>query len=457
MNKLKKAIVVSMLVCSFAHVTYAEEHFAVNLATGTPIVDALRAISMRADKDIVINGELSGTVSLNLDDTTFSQALDCLATVNGFTYIVNGNVVLVSPAEKMSKMETFKVNYLDLETLKNQLSLFVPATKINVNPDTSTVTVDGTTAQLQKVKEHLAKNDIAQEQINVQATVVEVSRSKARDMGLDFSTSSYLKGDNGITWAIGSKHEETKGLGNVLANPSVTVFNGKKASILIGDKVPVFTSTSSSTSVTADSTVSVEYKDVGVKLEVTPRVNDTKTGLVSLKIVPSISTISEWKTSGNNMAPQISTREASTELRVKDGETIYLGGLLKDQETKSIKAIPFLSKLPVLGELFKVRSTSKQKTEIIIAITPHIIKEVDGVPQLYRGPRQGVLETKLKNFANRKEALEKSNLAPVPEKVSPHKAAISKQDNKKQQEKTGKSKIVRTRQAKPTDAKSVQK
>jgi len=458
MYRMKKAIVISMLLCSFAQVTWAaEEHFDINLTSGTPVVDALRAISLRADKDIVINGELTGTVSLNLENTTFSQVLACLAAVNGFSYVVNDNVVLVSPADKMSQLETFKVNYLDLENLKKQLSLFVPATKINVNPDTSTVTVDGTSTQLQKVREHLQKNDVAQEQINVQATVVEISQSKARKMGLDFTLDKYEKGNSGINWAIVANHEETKSLGNVLANPSVTVFNGKKASILIGDKVPVFTSSSDGTGTNADTSVTVEYKDVGVKLEVTPRVNDVATGMVSLKIAPSISTISEWKSSGNNLAPQISTREASTELRVKDGETIYLGGLLKDQETKSIKAIPFLSKLPILGELFKTRSTNKEKTEIVIAITPHIVKEVAGVPQIYPSPRQGVLTTKLKGIETRKDALEKNTLPQLTSPQADKKLVQPKDTETKKQEQKKKSQVRRVQQDKPVGSRSRQK
>lgn len=456
MYRIKKAIVISMLLCSITGFSYAaEEQFNVNLATGTPVVDALQAISLRANKNIVINGELTGTVSLNLDNTTFTQVLDYLATVNGFSYIINGNVVLVSPAEKMSRMETFRVNYLDLETLKKQLSLFVPESKININADTSTVTVDGTSAQLQKIKDHLEKNDVAQEQINVQATVVEISQSKARKLGLDFSTSSYLKGNSGISWAIAAKHEETKNIGNVLANPSITVFNGKKASILIGDKVPVFTSSASSTNVaTSDTTVTVEYKDVGVKLEVTPRVNDPKTELVSLKIAPSISTISEWKTSGNNMAPQISTREATTELRVKDGETIYLGGLLQEQETKNIKAIPFLSKLPILGELFKTRTTNKDKTEIIVAITPHIVKELSGAPQIYTGPRQGVLDTKLKNTQERKAKLEEQNLPEMQSKQLTKKVSKPKAIQKQEEKNTNTTMVLRHKQLKPSSVES---
>ena len=101
-----------------------------------------------------------------------------------------------------------------------------------------------------------------------------------------------------------------------------------------------------------------------------------------MQVKPTISAISEWSESGNNRAPVIATREAETILRVRSGETILLGGLLKEEEIDNIKQIPFLSKLPILGELFKSRSKSKKNTEIVIAITPTIIPDVDGVPQV---------------------------------------------------------------------------
>jgi hypothetical protein len=179
---------------------------------------------------------------------------------------------------------------------------------------------------------------------------------------------------------------------------------------MMGDKVPVFTS-SNNTSGNVDASVSVDYKDVGVKLEVVPRINDYAKGVVTMDIKPSISTIAQWIKTDNNRAPQISTREASTILRVKAGETIYLGGLLKDQEIKNIKAIPFLSKLPILGELFKSRTINKEKTEVIIAITPEIIKDVDGIPQIHEQKNNNRLEA-TRRMALKDELSDNDNTIP---------------------------------------------
>ena len=382
----KKIIVLSLLLCSFTQLTVAEEKFDINLASGTPLVEALRALSLRANKNMVINGSVEGEVSLNLENTTFKEALDCLAMVNGFTYLLRDKVVLISPANVMSKIETYRIKHLDLETLQKEIGTFVAANKISIDKEQSTLIVDGTTTQLAKIKDLLEKTDLAQKQINVKVTVLEVSRTKSRDLGLDYTFDSYSKGDQGINWAVSGKYEDDKNIGNILASPSITVFNGKKASVLIGDKVPIFTSTQSTSSsntdgISLDRSITVDYKEVGVKLEVTPRLNDDVLQTVSVKIKPSVSSISGWYETENNKAPQISTREAETELRVKSGDTIYIGGLLKDSEIKQIKEIPFLSKLPILGELFKRHTTSREKTEIIIALTPQVVPEINGIPQ----------------------------------------------------------------------------
>lgn len=150
----------------------------------------------------------------------------------------------------------------------------------------------------------------------------------------------------------------------------------------MGDKVPVFTSSSDSNDSDSDASLTVEYKEVGVKLEVIPRINEKDKETITMTIKPNVSTISQWVESGNNKAPQISERSAETTVRVKAGETILLGGLLKQEEIKNIKQIPFLSKIPILGEIFKSRSIDKKDTEILIAITPTIIKDENGVPRV---------------------------------------------------------------------------
>ena len=384
--KRKQNIAIILAVALYAQPVLAAETFDVDFAPGTPIVDALRGIGYRAGKNIVINGELNGTVALSLSSTDFDKALNVLAMTHGFNYEEKDGVVLISPSKTMSSMKTIHLDHLDLDFAKKQMELIFDEDKVMVNPDTNTITVDGSTAQILKAETELKKLDIAQPQVNIKATVIELSKNKARDLGLSFSSNSWSKdtavsGYEGVKFAITAAHEETYSKGNILARPDVTVFNGRNAHIMMGDKVPVFTSTSTSNDSSSDSTVSVEYKDVGIQLDVLPRINDKDKETITMQVKPTISAISEWSESGNNRAPVIATREAETILRVRSGETILLGGLLKEEEIDNIKQIPFLSKLPILGELFKSRSKSK-KTEIVIAITPTIIPDVDGVPQV---------------------------------------------------------------------------
>lgn len=347
----------------------------------TPLKDTLLGLGYQSGQNIIINGDLGGHVSMSIRQKSVEEILSLLATTHGFSYIFDGDTILVSPSEQMSKIVSYPVKYLDLEAARQQLSLYIPPEKIFVNAADSTLTVDGSPIQHKKAAEHLHNMDKPIQQIKVKAAIIEYTQAKARDLGLDFSFDSYVKGNQGVNYAIASSQEETYSKGNVLARPSLVVANAHEASIMMGDKVPVFTSESSDDD-GGGNTVTVEYKDVGVNLKVLPRINDLEKGLITLVLRPEISSITKWVESGNNKAPQISSRQLETTIRVKSGQTIILGGLLKDEEIKNIKALPLLSKLPILGHLFKHSTTEKAKTEICIALTPEIIVDKDGVPRV---------------------------------------------------------------------------
>ena len=364
--------------------------FSVDFAPGTPLVDALRALGYKSGKNVIINGELEGSISMHMDDTDFDTAMGALARSNNFSYeYLNGNTgtVLIAPSDSMPIIQTFKLKHIDPATAAKQIGMLTDAEKVVADPENHTLTVSGSSSLMNQVKNELKTTDVAQQQVNIRAAVVEISNTKNKNLGLSYLSDPWSKdtsigGYNGFKFSVSAAHEETLSKGKVLARPNVTVFDGKKASILMGDKVPVFTSSSDSTDSDSSTTMTVEYKEVGVKLEVLPRINDFDKETITLVIKPSVSTISQWVESGNNKAPQISERSAETTVRVKNGETILIGGLLKNEEIKSIKQIPFLSKIPILGELFKSRSTEKKDTEVVIAITPKIVYDEFGRPRV---------------------------------------------------------------------------
>lgn len=404
---LAKAVCLTVLGLSVPFNCYA---FSVDFASGTPVVDAVRALGFRAGRNMVINGELKGTIAMHLDDVDFETALEAMSLAGNFSYDYFGNTVLIAPSDALKTYETFKLNHIEPETMAKQLGIVAGEGGIVFDNEAHTLVVKGSRSVLKRAREAIDELDVAQKQVNIKATVIELSKSKAREIGLSYMSDVWTKntaigGYNGFQFSVQGAHQETLGTGNVLARPNLTVFDGRKASLLMGDKVPVFTSTSDSTESDSDTSLSVEYKEVGVKLEVVPRINEEDKETITMVIKPTVSTISQWVESGNNKAPQISERSVETTVRVKSGETILIGGLLKEEEVKNIKAIPFLSKLPFLGELFKSRSIDKKNSEVVLAITPTIIYDDHGVPQVQVQETSPKLHRKLMELQGEKQEL----------------------------------------------------
>jgi len=160
---------------------------------------------------------------------------------------------------------------------------------------------------------------------------------------------------------------------NVLANPRIRVKSKEKARIHIGDKVPVITTTAGATGFVSES---VNYLDVGLKLEVEPVVSlDDDVGI---KIGLEVSNISnEVKTSSGTVAYQVGTRNANTTLRLRDGETQVLAGLINDEDRRSAVKVPGASRLPLIGRLFSNNNDTVNKTEIVLLITPRVIRNIE--------------------------------------------------------------------------------
>lgn len=165
--------------------------------------------------------------------------------------------------------------------------------------------------------------------------------------------------------------QKTDGDANLLANPRIRVRDREKAKILIGDKVPVVTTTSTNTFVTEN----IQYLDVGLKLEVEPDIHLHDE--IGLKLALEVSSlVSSVKTNNGSSAYQIGTRNFNTALRLKDGETQVLAGLINDEDRTSGNRVPLLGDFPVLGRLFGSQSDSRQKTEVVLSITPHLVRNI---------------------------------------------------------------------------------
>jgi general secretion pathway protein D len=166
---------------------------------------------------------------------------------------------------------------------------------------------------------------------------------------------------------------QTVGRSNILANPKIRTKNREKARIHIGDKVPVITTTAGATGFVSES---VNYLDVGLKLEVEPQVflDDD----VGIKVGLEVSNIgSQIKTAAGTIAYQVGTRNANTTLRLRDGETQVLAGLINNEDRRTTAQVPGLGDLPVAGRLFQNKESTVNRTEVVLLITPHVVRNIE--------------------------------------------------------------------------------
>ena len=373
-------IAVFLLVPSFGAQASSVDRLAeLRIDTDTDIMGArlgpaLYALAARADMDIIVNSKLDGTVIARLTGKTVMEALDLLARANNFNWTVEGTTIICTPADIGSQTKSFPVLHGDLEYASRQLQTFIPKNKLAINEEYGTITVNGTPAMLSQVERKLAEFQRPVAQVHIQAQMIELSKSESEKLGLGFTWGDY-SGTWPPVYAVTANTEGTRGKGKLLSRPSLTTFNGREAKIAMGEKVPVFSTNTVSGGTTS---TAVEYKDVGMYLTVTPRINradDADSGMVTLKLKPEVSAITKWVTSGTNKAPQISKREAETTVRVASGSTIIIGGLMKDDEIRNLIGIPYLMDLPILGNLFKTYTNSREKTEIFILVTPTILDD----------------------------------------------------------------------------------
>ena len=170
---------------------------------------------------------------------------------------------------------------------------------------------------------------------------------------------------------------------SILSSPQVLVLNNEAATVNVGEQVPIVTSqiTDTTTNTSLASSQSVQYKDTGVILNVTPRINDD--GIILLDIDQQVSSVKDQTTQGIQ-SPTISTKEVKTKLAVKDGQSILMGGLIDRNDTINESGIPLLKDIPGIGWLFKAKSNTHNKSELMIMVTPYVISSEDVLDQYIR-------------------------------------------------------------------------
>ncbi|MDO9220077.1 MAG: cohesin domain-containing protein [Thiobacillus sp.] len=312
--------------------------------------------------------------------------------------VISDNTVFIYPGTPAKlkdyqdlKIRSFHLTNADPKLILSMIKTLLKTKDIFIHEKTNSVVMRDTPDAIRLAEKLVADQDTAEPEVMLEVEVLEVSTSRLSELGIkwpsSFSVSTpttattvgQLRGLSGndllassLSATLNLKLED--GDINILARPRIRVRNREKAKIMIGSRVPVITNAVTPVSTgTPVITGSVQYLDVGLKLEVEPDIHlDNE---VVIKVGLDVSSIIKEvpNTQSGTLAYEVGTRNASTVLRLKDGETQILAGLISDEDRETASKVPGLGQMPVLGRLFSSHKNDGTKTEIVLSITPRIV------------------------------------------------------------------------------------
>ena len=366
-------------------------------------------INVVFDKDV----KQDSKTTIFVRETNIEDVFKLLLVTNQLAHkVLNENSVLIypnTPAKQKEYQElmvrSFFVTNTDVKQMVAMVKGLIKTKDMHVDEKLNLFVMKDTPEAIRLVERLVALNDLADPEVMLEVEVLEIGRNKLLNLGLQYPdkinvnyltaasaagaapfppfqiSSAGVNGngsnlDNLIGFvanpALIVNLKQQDGLINVLANPRIRVKNREKAKVLIGDKVPVVTTTAAANVGVASS---VSYLDVGLKLDVESTISLQDE--VSMKVSLEVSNIvKEVPVTGGGLAYQVGTRTAATTLALRDGETQVLAGLISDDERTTLSKVPGLAELPWVGKLFINKNVVRNKTEIALLITPRIVRNI---------------------------------------------------------------------------------
>lgn len=384
------------------------------------IRNVLKVLSYKSGVNIVVSPEVTATVTIQLKDVPWEKALQVILATYGYGYERKGNIITVTTIENLKKRreddrllqeqeplvtKTYTLSFAKAADVTDSIGKIKTSRgTVNFDQRTNTLIIRDVQSALDLVDGVVKTLDTITPQVLIEAKVVETTLDKTNKLGIDWTTQFSISGSKrpiSLPFTPHAQHTVLPGPmptpdndlfsygtldfnqfqavlnmldsrtdTNILSNPKIVTLDNQPAKIVVGTQYPIPDYTYN----TEQAKLQISgwnYKDIGIIFEVTPHVNNA--GLVTLDLHPTITAINGTATVENTTLPQLSVEEASTRVMIKNGQTLVIAGLIKDQTDVINKKVPFLGDIPVLGELFKNRNNTKTKTELLIFLTPHII------------------------------------------------------------------------------------
>ncbi|MCX7770029.1 MAG: type IV pilus secretin PilQ [Proteobacteria bacterium] len=397
-----------------------EKKYTLNFKT-QPISEVLRALAKQASLNIILPDNMPENISISLNNVTLKSAIESILLSRGYNYKIENNILRVYKDEYKPKvvMEVINLQYANANTIAGTLSKMFSSASIQHDVSTNSLIIKDEESVVSEIKKIIQRLDVRTKQVLIEAKIVNATESFSRDLGIQwggfFSNSSQSNkifgispntsgttttfgtsnpGDNFVINApiqttpignlgiiIGSLHKnlridlalqlaEQKGQAKIVSSPKILTLDNKRATIRSGATLRI-RSIPLGSSVTSGVTATVETINTGVELGVTPQI----TGDDNITLTVDVGQSEPNFDRKVENIPEVQDQRASTSILLKDGETVVIGGLYRVIEGETVTGIPFLSDLPFIGWLFKSKSKEKRNEELMIFLTPRIIKE----------------------------------------------------------------------------------
>ncbi len=389
------------------------------------------------DKDIKEDMKVTVTFrNLPLD-----QALDQILQAQGLAKkVINQNSVAIYPNTQAKGKEyqdlivrNFFVESADVKQLTNLLKNVLKIRDIHADEKRNLIVIRDTAQQVLAAEKIIAAHDQAEPEVVLDVEILELDHKLSNSLGLQFpnqvgftlpsqltldALNNITKaniGVSGLSTALQINMQSQFGVTKVLANPSIRIRNREKAKFHVGDKVPVITTTTYPGTLTGATTSAVSYLDVGIKLEFEPVI--MLDDQVMIKATMEDSAISNTVVNNGTTAYQVGTRNVATTLTLRDRETQVLAGLIRTDEQNSTNQLPGLGQVPIVGRLFQSPANTNSKKEILLSITPRIVRNLtrpsNELAEINTGPESNLMG------ASPSVVLPRSTSTPAPAVNSP--------------------------------------
>ena len=370
-----------------------------------PLKQVFELIARRSGLNFVFDKDVKtdAKTSIFLKNSTVESAVYFLLMTNQLEQqVMDANTILIYPnvAVKLKEyqemvVKTFFLSNADAKSVANTLKTILKSRDVVVDEKLNLVIMRDSPEAIRLAERLIKLQDVPEPEVMLDVEILEIKRSRLLELGIAWPSSLTLTplsttggasltladlhnlnqhsiGVNGVAATLNAN--KTDGDTNILANPRIRVRNKEKAKVLIGDKVPVITTTISP-GTGGFASESVSYVDVGLTLNAEPTIylnND-----VAIRVSLEVSTlVNQITTKSGTVAYQIGTRQASTMLQLKDGENQVLAGLINNEDRSTGSKVPGFGDIPILGRLFGSTRDDKQKTEIVLSITPHLVRNI---------------------------------------------------------------------------------